>query len=71
MDDLIYNGDDEVMMGEFKKSMLREFDMSDLGGMGFSLGIEVLQNTYGICICQRKYVLDVLKRFGMEDNNAM
>ena len=39
VDDLIYTGDDEVMMGEFKESMLREFDMSDLGGMRFFLSI--------------------------------
>jgi hypothetical protein len=51
--------------------MLREFDMSDLGGMRFFLGIEVLQIANGIYICQRKYALDVLKRFGMEDSNVV
>ena len=42
VDDLIYTGDDDVMMSKFKKSMIRKFDMSDLGGMRFFLGIEVL-----------------------------
>lgn len=36
------------MMSEFKSSMLREFDMSNLGKMRFFLGIEVLQNFDGI-----------------------
>ena len=51
VDDLIFTGDDEVMMSEFKNSMLREFDMTDLGKMRFFLGIEVLQKSDGIFIC--------------------
>ena len=51
VDDLIFTGNDEVMMSEFKSSMLREFDMSDLGKMRFFLGIEVLQKFDGIYIC--------------------
>ena len=51
VDDLIFTGNDEVMMFEFKSSMLREFDMSDLGKMRFFLGIEVLQKFDGIYIC--------------------
>lgn len=42
VDDLIFTGNDEVMMSEFKSSMLREFDMSDLGKIRFFLGIKVL-----------------------------
>jgi len=71
VDDLIYIGDDDVMMSKFKESMLREFDMSDLGGMRFFLSIEVLQTANGTYICQRKYALDVLKRFGMEGSNVV
>lgn len=43
VDDLIYTGDDELMIAEFKNSMMRWFDMTDLGKMRFFLGIEVLQ----------------------------
>ena len=59
------------MFAEFKNSMLREFDMTDLGTMRFFLGIEVLQRSYGIYICQKKYALEVLKRFRMENNNLV
>jgi hypothetical protein len=59
------------MMSEFKSSMLREFDMSDLGKMRFFLGIEVLQKSDGIYICQRKYALEVLRRFGMMESNSV
>lgn len=71
VDDLIFTGDDETMMSEFKNSMLREFDMTDLGKMRFFLGIEVLQKCDGIYICQKKYALDVLRRFGMIDCNSV
>lgn len=71
VDDLIYAGDDENMVAEFKKSMMNEFYMSDLGKMRLFLGIEVLQLSDGIFIGQRRYVLDVLKKFGMEHCNAV
>ncbi|CAA7062104.1 unnamed protein product [Microthlaspi erraticum] len=71
VDDLIYTGDNVSMMEEFKKSMQREFDMTDLGKMRYFLGIEVLQTTRGIHISQGKYALEVLKRFNMEDCNAV
>ena len=67
VDDLIYTSEDEGMMTEFKKSMMKAFDMTDLGKMRFFLGIEVLQKPTGIFICQRRYANDVLKRFGMSE----
>lgn len=60
-----------VIMSKFKSSMLREFGMSDLGKMRFFLGIEVLQKFDGIYICERKYTLEVLKKFGMLDSNSV
>ena len=51
VNDLIFTGNDELMFAEFKNSMLREFDMNDLGRMRFFLGIEVLQRSDGIYIC--------------------
>lgn len=71
VDDLIYTGDNVSMMEDFKKSMQREFDMTDLGKMRYFLGIEVLQTSHGIHISQAKYALEVLKRFGMDKCNAV
>ena len=42
VDDLIYTSDDEDMMYDFKNSMMKVFDMTDLGRMRFFLGIKVL-----------------------------
>ncbi|KAG7550979.1 GAG-pre-integrase domain [Arabidopsis thaliana x Arabidopsis arenosa] len=71
VDDLIYTGNDATMMEEFKLSMQKEFDMTDLGKMRFFLGIEVLQTTEGIHISQSKYALEVLRRFDMENCNSV
>lgn len=69
VDDLLFTSNDEEMLYEFKCSMRREFDMTDLGEMRFFLGIEVLQRSDGIFICQRKYANEVLSRFGMTNSN--
>ena len=71
VDDLIVFGNDELMIVEFKDSMKREFDMTDLGRMRYFLGLEVLQKSNGIFISQHKYALEVLKRFGMDKSNSV
>ena len=42
------------------------FEMSDLGIMNYFLGIEIYQCSSGIFISQRKYVVDILKKFKLE-----
>lgn len=59
VDDLIYTGDDEVMMCEFKNSMMNEFDMSNMGKMRYFLGIEVEQHEGQIFMSQKKNVMEV------------
>lgn len=71
VDDLIFTGSDLSMCNEFKNSMMMEFDMSDLGRMKHFLGVEVLQNSNGIFICQRRYVREVLTKFEMASSNAV
>jgi len=57
IDNLIFIGNDEIMFEHFKKSMMVEFDMTDLSKMMYFLGIEVLQMVDVIFISQRKYVV--------------
>jgi hypothetical protein len=71
VDDLIFTGNSECMFKGFKDSMMREFDMSDLGRMKYFLGVEVIQNAELIFICQKKYAREMLGRFGMEHSNAV
>ncbi|KAK2427210.1 putative mitochondrial protein [Trifolium repens] len=71
VDDLIYTGNDEHMMRNFKRSMREMFAMTDLGKMKYFLGIEVIQNKQGIFINQQKYGSEILQRFGMSDCNGV
>ena len=50
VDDLIFTRNDDVMFKEFKKSMMVEFEMSDLNMMHYFLGIEVVESDDGIFI---------------------
>ncbi|CAJ2658384.1 unnamed protein product [Trifolium pratense] len=71
VDDLIYTGNDVLMMDEFKASMKEKFAMTDLGKMKYFLGVEVSQSEQGIFIYQHKYSAEILKRFGMMDCNKV
>ncbi|XP_038875145.1 secreted RxLR effector protein 161-like [Benincasa hispida] len=48
---------------------MAEFEMTDLGMMHYFLGIKVIQSVVGIFINQKKYVLEILDRFQMENCN--
>jgi hypothetical protein len=46
--------------------MQNEFEMSLLGELSFFMGLQIRQNNQGIFISQTKYIIEMLKRFGME-----
>jgi hypothetical protein len=69
VDDLIFLGSNDQMIEEFKSTMTREFEMTDLGLMRFFLGLEVRQEETGIFISQEKYAKEILKRYKMESCN--
>ena len=64
-------GNSQRLIDEFKKRMMEEFEMTDLGLMRYFLGIEVKQLKEGVFISQEGYARDILKKFGMEDSNPM
>ena len=71
VDDLIFTGNDKTLFSSFKHSMMKEFEMTDLGRMRYFLGLEVLQRFDGIFVCQKKYAQKVLERFNMAGCNAV
>ncbi|GKD46821.1 retrovirus-related pol polyprotein from transposon TNT 1-94 [Tanacetum coccineum] len=71
VDDLIFTENSQSMIDELKKSMTREFDMTDIGLMSYYLGIEVKQTDKGIFICQERYANEILKMFGMDKCNPI
>ncbi|KAL6284121.1 hypothetical protein ACE6H2_015050 [Prunus campanulata] len=61
VDDIIVTHDDLDEIGKLKGYLASEFDMRDLSGFKYILGIEVTRSAQGIFLSQRKYVLDLLK----------
>lgn len=50
---------------DYRRNLATEFEMKNLGGLKYFLGIEVARSNQGIFLSQRKYVLDVLTEVGM------
>lgn len=67
VDDMIITGDDLDEIESLKKRLSKDFEMKDLGGLKYFLGIEVVRSKQGISLSQRKYVLDLLTETGMLD----
>ncbi|XP_061357487.1 uncharacterized mitochondrial protein AtMg00810-like [Gastrolobium bilobum] len=71
VDDLIFLGNDEGMIQDFKKKMTKEFEMKDLGLMRYFLGLEVRQEKSGIFVSQEAYAKGILEKFKMSDCNPV
>nr|GFC92733.1 retrovirus-related Pol polyprotein from transposon TNT 1-94 [Tanacetum cinerariifolium] len=67
VDDIIFGSTNPKDCTKFSDLMVKRFDMSMMGEMNFFLGLQVNQFSNGIFINQSKYILDILKRFEMEN----
>lgn len=67
VDDMIITGDDSEEIARLQKRLAAEFEMKNLGGLKYFLGIEVARSRKGIFLSQRKYVLDLLSEVGLLD----
>ena len=72
VDDVLVTGSSTKLIVRTKSDLKARFEMTDSGKCAFVLGIELVDNIDGSAtICQRRYVEDVLKRFGMSDCKAV
>ena len=71
VDDLIFMGNNETMIKEFKEVMAREFEMTDLGLMKYFLGLQVRQDKTGVFVSQEAYAKSILKKNKMDDCNPV
>lgn len=71
VDDLIFTSTNLAMLDEFKKAMMREYEMIDLGLMKYFLGFQMRQKEGEIFISQEKYTEDLLKMFKMSTCKAV
>ncbi|MCO5559182.1 hypothetical protein L7F22_012776 [Adiantum nelumboides] len=67
VDDLIIGGDYLEDVEHVKALLRKQFDMKDLGELGYFLGIEMIRNEGGVWLLQKKYGLDMLMKYGMAD----
>nr|GEZ01347.1 retrovirus-related Pol polyprotein from transposon TNT 1-94 [Tanacetum cinerariifolium] len=67
VDDIIFGSTNPKYCIKFLDLMVKHFEMSMMGKIKFFLGLLVNQFSNGIFINQYKYILDILKRFGMEN----
>nr|GEY38370.1 hypothetical protein [Tanacetum cinerariifolium] len=67
VDDIIFGSTNPKYFTKFSDLMVKRFEISMTGEMKFFLGLQVNQFSNGIFINQSKYILDILKRFGMEN----
>lgn len=66
IDGPIYMGTNMTMVEEFKKIIMEEFEMLDLGLMRYFLRVQVKQSNGDIFISQETYINDLLIKFYME-----
>ena len=60
VDDIILTDDDHVEQERLKRVLASDFEIKDLGGLKYFLGIKFLRSKRDIFVSQRKYVLDLL-----------
>ncbi|KAL5860159.1 hypothetical protein ACOSQ4_001455 [Xanthoceras sorbifolium] len=64
---MIITGNSKEEIQTLKSFLAKEFEIKDLGSMKYFLGMEVARLKVGICINQRKYILNLLKETGMTE----
>uniref|UniRef100_A0A2N9HT95 Reverse transcriptase Ty1/copia-type domain-containing protein n=1 Tax=Fagus sylvatica TaxID=28930 RepID=A0A2N9HT95_FAGSY len=65
VDDIIITSSSSSAIDNLLSSLQTDFAVKDLGSLHYFLGIEVIRNTAGILLSQKRYILDLLKRTHM------
>ena len=62
MDDLLVTRSNEELVRKFKEDKKQNFKMTDLEEMAYFLGMEIKQKNGEVCIYQKKYAKEILKK---------
>jgi len=71
VDDIIFGSTNQKFCEEFGNMMANEFEMSMIGELSYFLGLQIKQLKNGTFVSQRKYIKDMLKKFGMDDAKSI
>lgn len=67
VDDILIVSNDQNKKNRVKSELTKLFKVKDLGTAKYCLGIEIRHDEEKVCLSQRGYIKEVLKRFGMSD----
>lgn len=70
VDGIVYLSSSTDLITKFKLDMKEHFDMINLGLLSYFMGVEVLQDEKDVFITQRKYTMDLSRRFNMHNYKA-
>lgn len=65
VDDILISGNCRAAVNELKAELSTHFNMRDMGPVSYFLGLEIDRSEAGFFISQKKYVLNLIKEFGM------
>lgn len=71
VDDLIIATKDNNTMNNFKKFLMKQFDMVDLHNINYFLGIRINRSSSEISLDQTTYLKSVLQKFNMSNCNPI
>ena len=67
VDDLLLSGNNLDTLNQLKELLCLSFHMKDLGELSYFLGLEIHRTTADFFVSQRKYTMDLIKEYGMEN----
>jgi hypothetical protein len=71
VDDIIIASNNMEKINNLKENLAKIFQMKDMGQIKYCLGIEFNVKKNKVTMSQKKYVDDLLKRFGMENSKEV
>ena len=69
VDDVYLAGSHSDKIAWLRQELFSSFDMTDLGLLSYSLGVEFIQRSTGLILTQRRYLQQILSKFGMANCN--